>query len=329
MNIFSEITSLDWTVFVKLLVLTYSVAFLYSAIIYSFDPFEREPKFLLGVAFWIGGIVLPIVALGINTGVYSLLQNITGEVLFSRRIISIVVAPIVEEGLKVGFLIAIATNKRNNIDSVVDGIVYAVVISLAYAASENALYLYRALNQGGVEALISVASVRLIAGSVTHPVFTSVAGIAIAKAKNKSKFNWKLIGSGYIGAILIHAAHNALTSSNSIYGLPIYMIFDFLSFGVITITLVSALWAEAKWISKHLAFEAKEGLISIAEVEIAASLLGRWTGVAKAKNKRLTRNYYQLLTKLAFNMENLEKGNVTLEEIDSIRKEIRILQKKL
>ena len=139
--------------------------------VYLRDKYEKEPVICLLKALFIGIlIVLPIV----------LIENITGEFtdnfqgFFKPVYNGFFVAAFTEEGFKfLAFLLFIW--KSRDFNEKFDGIVYAVYISLGFAAVENIFYVYR----GGYE----VGMLRALTAVPAHALFATVMGYHFANAK--------------------------------------------------------------------------------------------------------------------------------------------------
>ena len=113
--------------------------FLYSAFVYWVDRYEKEPKALLGAAFFWGVVIAAGGAFIINTlfgvGIY-IFTNSEAAADFGTTSI---VAPFVEEilkGMAVGIVFLMF---RKEFDSVLDGIIYGGIVGLGFAATENTL----------------------------------------------------------------------------------------------------------------------------------------------------------------------------------------------
>ena len=120
--------------FVGALLLAFVPAFLMAAFIYWLDRYEKEPLIVLGAAFFWGAVVAAGGAYILNTvfgiGIYAL----TGSGDVADQATSSLVAPFVEEGLKGLALLMIFIAFRSEFDSILDGIIYAGITALGFAA---------------------------------------------------------------------------------------------------------------------------------------------------------------------------------------------------
>ena len=145
------------------------------------DRYEPEPRSLLALGLAWGAFVATAAAL--------LLQGLGGFVgtLSSDQQLSFV-APLSEEFTKGAFLLLLLWWRRNELDGILDGIVYAGMVGIGFAFTENILYLAAAYNgtdgiaPGGAEALTGTFLVRGIASPFAHPLFTAFIGIGVGVA---------------------------------------------------------------------------------------------------------------------------------------------------
>jgi RsiW-degrading membrane proteinase PrsW (M82 family) len=176
------------------------------------DRYEPEPKVLLALALVWGAFVatfLALVAQDLGSAILSL----------STTASSTIVAPLTEEFTKGLFLVLLLVWRRHELDGVLDGIVYAGMVGVGFAFTENILYLATAYNgldgaPGGMVGLTSTFVVRCIASPFAHPFFTAFTGIgvglAIASRGRAARFFFPI--GGYSIAVLCHAAWNASAS---------------------------------------------------------------------------------------------------------------------
>ena len=139
-----------------LLALTASIvpAFIYGAILWWFDRYEREPLALLAAAFLWGAVPAIILSL-----IFQILLDIPisefADPAAAGLIGASVIAPITEEIFKAMALVLLFLFFRKEIDSPFDGIIYGCMAGLGFAAVENVLYLgVQALESGVVGVVI-------------------------------------------------------------------------------------------------------------------------------------------------------------------------------
>src|SRR3990172_3368412 len=116
--------------------------FLFAAFVYWLDRYEKEPMVLLGAAFFWGVIVAAGGAFIINTMFGVGIYIFTGSEAAAETGTTSIVAPIVEEFLKGLAVLIVFLLFRKEFDSILDGIIYAGIVALGFAATENSFYIY-------------------------------------------------------------------------------------------------------------------------------------------------------------------------------------------
>ncbi|PVG81029.1 PrsW family intramembrane metalloprotease [Nocardioides gansuensis] len=175
------------------------------------DRYEPEPRSLLVAGLAWGAFVATAAALvfqGIGVG-----GGVTGEQSLA------VVAPVTEELTKGLFLVLLLWWRRHELDGILDGIVYAGMVGIGFAFTENILYLAAAYNgtdglgPGGTEALTSVFVLRCLVSPFAHPLFTAFIGIGVGLAVTSRSRIVRLVAplAGYALAVLTHALWNGST----------------------------------------------------------------------------------------------------------------------
>jgi protease PrsW len=190
--------------------------------IYKKDKYDVEPKkliiksFLFGCLAIIPAIFLEIFAEGIFTNLFLF-------VFFGIAL--------VEEGVKYFFLKKYLFNKTD-FNEPMDGIVYAVMISLGFATVENIAYVF---NNEGEEFFTAV--IRMFTAIPLHAVCGVLLGyfVGLAKFSDNSK---PLLYKGLFIATLVHGLYN-------------YFIFLGQGFIFSIIALVVAIYYSKKAINLH------------------------------------------------------------------------------
>lgn len=170
--------------------------------IYFRDKYEKEPvKFLLRGL--LGGIIitLPVVlvekALSIPGG------GLAGLTHAAWR--SFVVAALTEEGFK--FLaVYLLFWKSREFDERFDGIVYAVFVSLGFAAIENILYVFQSGMQTGI--------IRALTAVPAHAVFGITMGYYLGLAKFIPAQKTGLLFKAIFYPIVLHGIYNFMLLSS-------------------------------------------------------------------------------------------------------------------
>ncbi|MBT3337636.1 MAG: PrsW family intramembrane metalloprotease [Anaerolineae bacterium] len=310
--------------------------FLFAYILYWTDRYEREPKILLGAVFFWGMAIAAGGAFIINTVLGMGVYVFTGSESASDLATGSIIAPIVEESLKGLAVLIVFFVFRKEFDSILDGIVYAGITALGFAATENTHYIYNmGYLDGGWDGLWFLVFVRVILVGWQHPFYTSFIGIGLAMARlNRSglvKFFAPLFGFGI--ALFTHAMHNTLASLlGGLSGLAIGTALDWTGWLFMFIFILWAISSERKLLKLHLQEEYTLGLLSAQQYHTAIS-----TGKQSSARLRAlfsgryaaTRRFYQVCGELAhkknqFHKLGNERNNVEL--IQEYRAELGALK---
>lgn len=162
--------------------------------IYQKDKYDREPKSLIIKSFLFGCLsVIPIL----------IFELIFHQGLFPNLFIYMFCGiALIEEGMKYFFLKRYLFN-NTEFNEPLDGIVYAVMISLGFATVENIMYVVGADDLG-----ISVAILRMFSAIPLHAACGVIMGYYVGMAKFK-KDNYKyLLFKGLLLATFVHAIYN-------------------------------------------------------------------------------------------------------------------------
>ncbi|PQJ82529.1 PrsW family intramembrane metalloprotease [Polaribacter glomeratus] len=176
--------------------------------IYFKDKFEKEPILFLFKNFLLGAFVSILITFILSI-VGSIIFTLTDyESVFQQFIKAFIVVALVEEFSKYIIVRYYAqTNKEFN--EPFDGIVYAVMVSMGFAALENVLYVF----QHGVETGIT----RAFTAVPAHATFAILMGYFMGKAKfSKNKRTLNLLG--LLVATLFHGAYDFFLFINFIPG---------------------------------------------------------------------------------------------------------------
>ena len=295
--------------------------FLFAAILYWLDRYEKEPLLLLGAVFLWGMLVAAGGAFIFNTifgiGVYF----VTGSEIAGDFATGTVSAPFVEEGLKGLAVLLVFLAFRNEFDSLLDGIIYAGVAALGFAATENSLYIWRGFETGGWAGLFHLAFVRVILVGWQHPFFTSFTGIGLAIAR-LNRPTWIRIAAPLTGwgtAMLAHSIHNLLSSFSGLICV-LGTLLDWTGVLFMFVVILWATWMEQRNMITQLREEVQLGTISAAQYRTACSAWAQtFARLGSLLNARFlaTTRFYQACGKLAHKKEQLlklgeEQGNSAL-----------------
>ena len=188
------INKFDW--FDMLLVtLSISPGIFIMVTIYNLDEYDKEPLWLLALAFIFGAINLHL-DIDILDFLFSL---ITAENDFIR---------IGEEALSVGFteellkfiVVMLIIYPNKNFDEPFDGIVYSVFVGMGFATAENMTFVL----QGGA----GLAVMRMLSAIPAHFVFAVIMGYYLGKAKSSKNSQFLFIGLSLLIPVLIHSLYD-------------------------------------------------------------------------------------------------------------------------
>ena len=162
------------------------------------DRVEPEPRSSRIHAVLWGATVAGVISGIVNT----IVAGTVGET--AAAVIS---APLIEEATKgLGILWAV---KRREVDSVIDGIVYAGWVALGFAVVEDFLYFVNAAADGF---LIEIFVLRALLTPFAHPLFTSWIGLAVGLSVAKRQPIALHLIWGFGLAAASHAAWNGSLS---------------------------------------------------------------------------------------------------------------------
>lgn len=165
--------------------------------IYSKDKYEKEPLGLLVLSFFLGIVSIVPALAGSSIG-KSIGLDIT-ENMLDTFLYAFVAVALSEEFAKYLFLRFIMFNKRA-FNEPFDGIIYAVMIGMGFAAFENVLY----VAEGGV----SVAVLRAFTAVPAHAAFGVIMGFYVGLAKFNPDNRQRLLLTGLFWAVVAHGAYD-------------------------------------------------------------------------------------------------------------------------
>jgi protease PrsW len=271
------------------------------------DRYEPEPRRLLA-----GGLLWGVF---VATAIALLLEGVGGFVSgLSDRLMLEVGAPVAEEASKGLFLLLLLWWRRAELDGVLDGIVYAGMVGVGFAFTENILYLASAydgsggVGPGGVHALTGTFVLRCLVSPFAHPLFTACTGIGVGIAVGSRKRSTRILAPllGYGCAVLAHAVWNTST----VYGpgnfVTIYLI---LMAPLFLAAVALAIWvrrSEGRMLTGSLVDAAHRGLLPATDIAWVVDLTARRHSRAYARStggeaaERAMRDYQQAVIELGF-----------------------------
>ncbi|WP_141781860.1 PrsW family intramembrane metalloprotease [Nocardioides albertanoniae] len=244
------------------------------------DRYEPEPKSLLALGLGWGAFVAVAAAL--------IVQSVGALVAgWSQPTQLAVVAPVTEEAAKGLFLVVLLVWRRHLIDGVLDGIVYAGMVGIGFAFTENILYLGGTYNgtpgmgdssSGHIGEFTVVFVMRCLFSPFAHPLFTAFTGIGIGIAVVTRKRWLKVVAPllGYAVAVLAHGTWNGSTllydGAGFLLAYVVVMVPAFISM------VAFAIWrrkSERTMLRQSLTDAAQRGLIPYTDIGWVVDLRGR------------------------------------------------------
>lgn len=301
------------------------------------DRYEPEPLRLLGAAFGWGAVVATAAALVLQ----ALDQFILGT---PETWSAAIVAPITEEAAKGLFILLLLWMRRHEIDGVLDGIVYAGMVGVGFAFTENILYLAAAymggddVGPGGLGSAVGVFVVRGIFSPFAHPLFTAFIGVGVGYAVVSRRGATRLIAPlvGYVLAVTAHAVWNG----SAFFGGGRYFVLTYVVMMVPAFLMLAgfATWArrrEGVMLTRALTDAAGRGFLSQAEVPWLVRLPARRASRSYAlahggpQAERAMREYQQQAVELGFLHDRYlrgtapadfaERGTFMVRRLDALR----------
>src|SRR6266540_2401838 len=303
--------------------------FFFAAFVYWLDRYEKEPKALLGAAFFWGVVIAAGGAFIINTLFGIGIFIFTGSEVATEFGTVSIIAPIVEEFLKGLAVMIVFFLFYREFDSILDGIIYGGIVGLGFAATENTFYIFdRGFHDGGWAGLWALVVVRVLLVGWQHPFYTAFTGIGFAVSRTSTNSLVKFIAPiiGYGVAVTAHAFHNTFGSLiGGLPGLAVGTLFDWIGWTIMFVFIIWMISKERDILTKQLRDEVANGLINSSQYQKA---LSPWTMSTAPFSGRATGRFYQVCAELAhkkeqFSQHGNERGNVAI--IDSLRKELALL----
>lgn len=318
--------------FLVAVILSFGPALACAGMVYWLDRYEKEPKVLLGAVFGWGAVVATLGAIVAQTflgGMMELAQASEEAADFAGGSIF---APVTEESLKGLAVLLVFWTVRRELDSILDGIVYAATAALGFAATENVLYLFGEYMESGMGGMLGLFVLRVVLGAWDHAVYTSFIGVALAMVRLSRSQVLKgfLPFAGWALAVGTHSLHNTLATlaaETPESGILMFLI-DWSGWGFFALLMLWCILREKRMLRRHLAEEVQLGLITPEQYHTAAS--GRARARARlraALSGRLpaTRRFYEVCGELAHKKNQLtrygeEGGNAAL--VQGLRQEL-------
>ena len=274
------------------------------------DRYEPEPIHLLISAFLWGAGLAVFASYILNTMNSVIAYQATQNLKAASALGAVVSAPVVEEFAKGLFLFGLFFLKRKEFDGIVDGVVYATMVALGFAMTENIQYYGKALRSGS-DAAGAVFILRGMISPYSHPLFTSMTGIGLGWAAQTRHLAIKILAplGGLALAMFLHAVWNLSATIHGYAWMASYLLIMMPSALVVFIILGFALAREGRLIRHHLAHD-----LFPEDLKIASSI---WRRIGYAVGKLFTKGprgwwnaeqYLQTASELAFLRDRTDRG---------------------
>lgn len=166
--------------------------------VYIMDKYEKEPRHLLLFSFLLGAIVSIIITTLMYVGFDFIFPPAEEFSVPQQFLKAFLVVGLTEEFSKY-IIIRYYSQPKRDFNEPFDGIMYAVMVSMGFAATENFVYVL----EGGYQ----VAIVRAFSAIPAHAIF----GVLMGYFMGRAKFAKNRIANNLIGlllAILFHGAYD-------------------------------------------------------------------------------------------------------------------------
>ncbi|MDP9444758.1 MAG: PrsW family intramembrane metalloprotease [Actinomycetota bacterium] len=280
------------------------------------DRYEPEPRRYLVAALGWGAVMATSLALVFT----ALGMQLTGV---PPDLAGVVWAPLTEELAKGLFIVVVLVLRRHEIDGVLDGIVYAGMVGIGFAFTENVLYYmdtYVTTEERGGPGLSAATGLFILRGVISpfaHPLFTAGVGIGVGVALAARGRSVRRLAPllGYAVAVLLHGAWNG----SVILGGPggFFLTYTGAMLPALALLLGLGLWVrrrEGRVLAQALHDCSLRGWLHPAEVPWIASLPHRSAARAFAHRlrgpagARAVSEYQQAATELGFLHDRVMRG---------------------
>jgi RsiW-degrading membrane proteinase PrsW (M82 family) len=295
---------------------------IYVTLVLWIDRYEAEPLWLLASAFSWGALVAVFIAYVINTAGEVSVVIATHNLQAAHAAGAVLFAPVVEESAKALFLFIIFFWKKDEFDGVIDGIVYAALIALGFAMTENIQYYGKALKDGA-DVLTATLFIRGVLAAFSHPLFTSMTGIGLGWARQSTNLALKIILPvlGLLTAMAMHAIWNGSAVVGGLLGfLLTYIVVMVPAFLIILVVIIFALLREGRIVREFLLPDMQRGLLRPQEYEQLCSIAKRMGGsynalsLGRVTHWRASRQFNQIGSELAFHRSRVTRGIISSEQ---------------
>jgi len=287
----------------------------YVAVIWWLDHYEKEPLWLLAVAFLWGA--LPAVILSMIVEVITSVPTSGLETRLALLVEGSLIAPLIEEGTKALVLFGIYCLYQREFNGVLDGLVYGTLVGFGFGMTENFSYYLSHLTKIGARGWSILVLMRGLVFGSNHALFSGITGIGLGFAVLAKGRLRRLVISvlGFGLAVFFHMMHNLFTSLSdlSLWMIGVSVVSDWGGLLMLGLILILAWHREKTWLTEQLRGEVTAGLLTEEEYAIICSYrrrVARWWKVLATSGWHEARHLGQLFhlsTELAFQKNRREK----------------------
>ncbi len=290
---------------------------IYVTLVLWIDRYESEPLWLLATVFCWGAMVAVFIAFIFNTAGFVAVTVMTNSQSAGQTASAVIFAPLVEESAKALILFIIFFWKKDEFDGVIDGIVYAALVALGFAMTENIQYYGKAALNGGGVGLTLTFIVRGALAPFSHPLFTSMTGIGLGLARQTTnqaiKFTTPVLG------LMVAMAMHSIWNGSAVMGggvgfLLTYLVIMVPAFLILLVVIIFSLRREGRVVREFLYSDLQRGLINQQEYEQLCSVIKRAGASFSALSNggmsrwRDCRQFNQMGSELAFHRSRVARG---------------------
>jgi hypothetical protein len=213
--------------------------------------------------------------------------------------------------------------KHDEFDGVIDGIVYASMVGLGFAMTENIQYYGNAALEGGVGGGMVLFVLRGMMAPFSHPLFTSMTGIGLGLASQTKSGLVKFFAPacGLFLAMFLHSLWNFSASMSAALYFIVYFLVMVPMFVAVLVSIYFALKREGRIVREQLRHDLEHGRLTQAELELLSSVRARTGASFRALTSggyhswRIRREYYRVASELAFHRNRVAQGLVVRDGV--------------
>jgi RsiW-degrading membrane proteinase PrsW (M82 family) len=311
----------------------------YVLIVWWLDRYEKEPLWLLTLAFLWGAGPAAILSATFELVANVPLSGLGGEALAANLLSIGVAAPVIEESFKGIALIGLVIIFPREFDDVLDGIVYGAMIGFGFAFTEN-LVTYLVPVFDGQEAGIGLINLllRTVLFGANHGFWTGITGASLGYARMSRSWMKRLLVpvGGWALAVVFHSIHNlgaAMVQQALCLSLTVLVFVNWGGVVLLLLVAMSALRRESVWIERGLAEEVSLGRLTPQEYALLCSARQRlwvqWQAYTHGGRQaaRAVASYFKWATELAFRKHHLATrggGRGDPGEIQQLRRRLAV-----